>query len=128
VRAVLVIALLALPGVIFLVYSRLTDRIYWKDGKYGKYAYWKYIVGNYAYCSAVLYASAVVLLALRASFAVWVVALLAANAALVGFCAWMAILVAKGSRDLGLAWVFVLFPAQIFIMALALLARWVVAG
>jgi hypothetical protein len=119
--SILVITLLALPGGIFMGYSRLIDSRPIRGG------YWKYILANYVWCSAVLYASAAILLAVHASFTVWVIALSAANAALVGFCVWMAILVVKRYRDIALLWIF-LIPGQIGAMAIALLAWRVAAG
>jgi len=114
--ASVVIALLALPGGIFLVFSRLTGDMNWK-----------YFPANYAWCSAIPYASAVVLLAVHASFAVWVIALLACSATLVGFCVWMATLLARGHVDFNPLWIF-LFPAQIIAMVLALLVHSAVTG
>ncbi|MCE3273138.1 MAG: hypothetical protein K0S57_3535 [Ramlibacter sp.] len=104
--------LLALPGLTFFLYS----------SEIGNSPQWMYFWPNYAWCAAVLFIAALVLAAKRARFSIWLVSLIAGNLALVGFCVWMASLLARGYKDTEIAWILV-FPIQVFIIFVAVMAH-----
>lgn len=114
-RVIAIVSLLVLPGPIFLAYSQFIGNTGFE---------WKHLLANYAWCSAVLYCSALILMGARASVTLWLATLAAGNAALIAFCFWMASLLARGYRDTEIAWV-LLFPAQALVIALAVLAHWI---
>lgn len=112
-RAILIAALLGLPGVIFFAYSSSIH-----SGSFD----WRYFAPNYAWCAGILYGAALILAVMRAKFRTWLVALAAGNIALLGFCLWMACLLSRGYRDTEIAWM-LLFPFQVFTMAVACVAN-----
>jgi len=108
-KALAIILLLALPGATFLAYSQFIGNAGFE---------WRNFLANYAWCSAVLYIFALILIGMRASLRVCLTILGAGNVALIGFCVWMASLLARGYRDTEIAWV-LLFPVQASLIAVA---------
>jgi hypothetical protein len=113
VRALSVALLLVLPGATFLAYLQFIGATSFE---------WRLFLLNYAWCSAVLYGCVLILMAFRANFGLWLTTLVAGNAALIGFCVWMASLLARGYRDTEIAWILI-FPIQVFIIAFTVLAH-----
>jgi hypothetical protein len=108
-----IISLLFLPAGIFIIYSLFTG---------ARALNFEYVWGNYLWCSAVLYVGIAVLMLVRVSRAIQIQALAWGNAALVGFCLWMASLMARGYVDLAIAWI-LLFPIQLVAMIIGSLIQ-----
>jgi hypothetical protein len=117
-RALLIAALLGMPGAVFLAYTSVIG-----DGV----PEWTYFWYNYVWCAAVLYAAAFVLRATRAKFRTWVIALIGGNLGLIGFCLWMANFFSKGYRDAEILWA-LLFPVQVLTIGIACRADTVLRG